>query len=225
MPSTLYESVKKSVIEFAELRKKNEKVEDKMIFRWKLITLGLSILFIVLVGGFSQILKAVNNLPDVTQDRSFVLPLLKDVSDLAVPTVQQANNLVTGIGSSISATQDEYMFNRATLLFNYPGKDTLDINSVVQAINNKNRLVFVVSSTAVPAARFAFFGYQAYSESSNIADVVDSECTSSIMQLKSIRPSSTSKQARLCSTTQAAASIAEQPPASSSSSLSPSTVI
>lgn len=225
MPSTLYESVKKSVIEFAELRKKNEKVEDKMIFRWKLITLGLSILFIVLVGGFSQILKAVNNLPDVTQDRSFVLPLLKDVSDLAVPTVQQANNLVTGIGSSISATQDEYMFNRATLLFNYPGKDTLDINSVVQGINNKNRLVFVVSSTAVPAARFAFFGYQAYSESSNIADVVDSECTSSIMQLKSIQPSSTSKQARLCSTTPAAASIAEQPPASSSSSLSPSTVI
>lgn len=66
MPSTLYESVKKSVIEFAELRKKNEKVEDKLIFRWKLITLGLSILFIVLVGGFSQILKAVNNLPDVT---------------------------------------------------------------------------------------------------------------------------------------------------------------
>lgn len=106
MPSTLYESVKKSVIEFAELRKKNEKVEDKMIFRWKLITLGLSILFIVLVGGFSQILKAVNNLPDVTQDRSFVLPLLKDVSNLAVPSVQQANNLVAGIGSSISATQD-----------------------------------------------------------------------------------------------------------------------
>ena len=106
MPSTLYESVKKSVIEFAELRKKNEKVEDKLIFRWKLITLGLSILFIVLVGGFSQILKAVNNLPDVTQDRSFVLPLLKDASDLAVPAVQQANNLITGIGSSISATQD-----------------------------------------------------------------------------------------------------------------------
>lgn len=159
MPSTLYESVKKSVIEFAELRKNNEKVEDKMIFRWKLITLGLSILFIVLVGGFSQILKAVNNLPDVTQDRSFVLPLLKDVSDLAVPTVQQANNLVAGIGSSISATQDEYMFNRATLMFNYPGKDALDINSVVQAINNKNRLVFVVSSTAIPAKRFAFFGY------------------------------------------------------------------
>lgn len=106
MPSTLYESVKKSVIEFAELRKKNEKVEDKMIFRWKLITLGLSILFIVLVGGFSQILKAVNNLPDVTQDRSFILPLLQDVSDLAVPTVQQASNLVAGIGSSISGTQD-----------------------------------------------------------------------------------------------------------------------
>lgn len=104
MPSTLYESVKKSVIEFAELRKKNEKVEDKLIFRWKLITLGLSILFIVLVGGFSQILKAVNNLPDVTQDRSFILPLLQDVSDLAVPTVQQAGNLVAGIGSSISGT-------------------------------------------------------------------------------------------------------------------------
>lgn len=225
MPSTLYESVKKSVIEFAQLRKKNEKVEDKMIFRWKLITLGLSILFIVLVGGFSQILKAVNNLPDVTQDRSFVLPLLKDVSDLAVPSVQQANNLVAGIGSSISATQDEYMFNRATLLFNYPRKDALNINSVVQAINNKNRLVFVVSITAVPAARFAFFGYQAYSESSNIADVVDSECISFIMQPKSIRPSSTSKQARLCNITQAAVFIAEQQPASSSSSLSPLTVI
>jgi polyferredoxin len=64
MPSTLYESVKKSVIEFAELRKKNEKMEDKLVFKWKLITLGLSILFIILIGGFSQILKAVNSLPD-----------------------------------------------------------------------------------------------------------------------------------------------------------------
>lgn len=102
-----------------------------------------------------------------------MLPLLKDASDLAVPTVLQASNLIAGIGSSISATQDEYMFNRAALLYNYPVKDALDINSVVQAINNKDRLVIVVSSAA-PAARFAFFGYRAYSESSSIADVVDS---------------------------------------------------
>ena len=65
------------------------------------------------------------------------------------------------------------MFNRAALLYNYPVKDALDINSVVQAINNRNRLVIVVSSSA-PAARFAFFAYQAYSESSGLADVVDS---------------------------------------------------
>ena len=65
MPSSLYNSVKQSVAEYSEIKKKNERVEEKLLFRWKLITIVLAILFIVLVGLFSQFLKDINNLPDV----------------------------------------------------------------------------------------------------------------------------------------------------------------
>lgn len=63
MPSTLYASVKQSVVEYADIKKRNERVEDKLLFRWKLITILLAIIFIVMIGVFSQYLKDINNLP------------------------------------------------------------------------------------------------------------------------------------------------------------------
>ena len=63
MPSTLYASVKQSVVEYADIKKRNERVEDKLLFRWKLITILLAIIFIVMIGIFSQYLKDINNLP------------------------------------------------------------------------------------------------------------------------------------------------------------------
>jgi len=36
-----------------------------MLFRWKLVTILLAIIFIILVGVFSQYLKSINNLPNV----------------------------------------------------------------------------------------------------------------------------------------------------------------
>ena len=64
MPATLYESVKQSVVEYEQIRKMNETSEDKQLFRWKLLTILLAIVFIVLVGIFSQLLKGIGNLPD-----------------------------------------------------------------------------------------------------------------------------------------------------------------
>ena len=166
MPSTLYESVKKSVIEFAELRRKNEKKEDRMIFRWKLVTLGLSIVFIILVGVFSQILKATNSLPDLAYDRSFLLPLLQQASSTAIPSVLEANDLVTGITATLDATESDYEWNRATLLFNHsPTSPPLSLTALLAAITAKQHLAFVLASAeAAPLSKFAFFAYAEYSE-------------------------------------------------------------
>ena len=51
----LYNSMKQSILEYKEKVKICEKQEDKSIFRWKLITLGLSIFLIVLIGLVSQL--------------------------------------------------------------------------------------------------------------------------------------------------------------------------
>lgn len=103
MPSAIYDSVKQSIAEYGNLVKKNEKVEDRLIFRWKLITLALSIIFIVCLGIFSQLLRTVNELPDVTTDKSYILPLLKGVASQTVPAITQVgqvDNLIKGISQN-----------------------------------------------------------------------------------------------------------------------------
>lgn len=79
-----------------------------MIFRWKLVTLGLAIVFIVLVGVFSQILKAINQLPTVNYDTSFVVPLVNQLNDQAVPSVTQVSNLLSGITASYDGQGEKY---------------------------------------------------------------------------------------------------------------------
>lgn len=221
MPSTLYESVKGSVIEFANLRKKNQKLEDKLIFRWKLITLGLSIVFIILVGAFSQILKSINSLPTLINDKSFILNLVDKVSDQSVPTVKQANNLIVGISGVLGGNVDTYNFNDATLLYNYP-TDTLDIATIVSKINSRGPLVFVVSSNEpTPLSKFAFFGYGGYSESAGIANVYDRIFL--MIQNKDTRLFSTSTPPKYINTpTHPALSIEETPQVLSYSSPLPS---
>ena len=39
-------------------------MEEKLLFKWKLVSIVLTIVFIVLIGLFSQYLKNINNLPD-----------------------------------------------------------------------------------------------------------------------------------------------------------------
>lgn len=53
----MYESVKDSVAAFKNRQKAAETQEDKMVFRWKFVVIGLGVLLIVLIGGLSEILK------------------------------------------------------------------------------------------------------------------------------------------------------------------------
>ena len=68
-----------------------------MLFRWKLVTILLAIIFIILVGVFSQYLKSINNLPKVESDNTYVVPLLGSISSQAVVTLLHAKNMVKGI--------------------------------------------------------------------------------------------------------------------------------
>lgn len=157
------------------MRKRNEKKEDKLIFKWKLITLGLSILFIVLVGAFSQILKAVNNLPDVGNDKSFIVPLLQQaVSTPALSTVQQANLLIKGITAGMDSYGQGYSWNRASLIYDYSSlQGNIDLTVLTQKMTSRGDLVIIVSNQVATPNRFAFFARHAYSESSGIANVYD----------------------------------------------------
>ena len=77
-------------------------------------------MFIILVGAFSQILKAINTLPTLINDKTFILPLVDKVSDKSVPTVKEVNNLIAGISGSLNGNTDTYNFNEAVRLYNYP---------------------------------------------------------------------------------------------------------
>lgn len=144
MPSTLYESVKKSVIEFTQIKKKNEKLEDKLIFRWKLITLGLSIFLIVLIGVFSQLLKIINQLPDVTVDQTFVLPLIQKINENSISKIENINNLIKGITSGLSENGVSYQWNRADLLYRYD--TSISMETINSQISGRSNLVFIFNS-------------------------------------------------------------------------------
>ena len=68
-----------------------------MLFKWKLITLVLAIVLIVLIGVFSQLLQTINNLPVITADKTYILPLLQQLNSQSVQTLAQSNNLIKGI--------------------------------------------------------------------------------------------------------------------------------
>jgi len=68
-----------------------------MLFRWKLVTILLAIIFIILVGVFSQYLKSINNLPNVESDSTYLVPLLGSISTEAVVSLVHAKNMVNGI--------------------------------------------------------------------------------------------------------------------------------
>jgi hypothetical protein len=108
MPSTLYNSVKQSVVEYAEIKKRNERSEERLLFRWKLVTILLAIIFIILVGVFSQYLKSINNLPKVESDNTYVVPLLGSIDSQAVVTLVHAKNMVKGITLASSQAEEHF---------------------------------------------------------------------------------------------------------------------
>ena len=107
MPSTLYESVKQSVVEYTKIKEKNQRAEEKTLFRWKLITIALAIIFIILLGVFSQYLTQLTSLPDVDSDKSYIVSLLNQVNSESVVTLAHASNLIKGI----TATADNNGLN------------------------------------------------------------------------------------------------------------------
>lgn len=148
--------------------KKNEKSEDKFIFRWKLITLALSIVFIVCLGIFSQLLRSLNELPDVSVDKSFIVPMVQQLSPQATPTIKQVQNLIKGISYNSESQGNYYQWNRATLIANYDTTTSPNLNvaDLQQKMKDKSHLVFVIASTSNPALyKFGFFVNHQYTSS------------------------------------------------------------
>jgi hypothetical protein len=148
--------------------KKNEKTEDRFIFRWKLITLALSIVFIVCLGIFSQLLRSINELPDVNVDKSFITPMLKQLSPQATPTVRQVQNLIKGISFNAESKGNYYQWNRATLLASYDVTTLANLNvaNLQQQLQGYNHLVFVIASTSnIALYKFGLYASHEYTNS------------------------------------------------------------
>lgn len=105
-----------------------------MIFKWKLITLVLAILLIVLLGVFSQLLQTINNIPEITADKTYIMPLLKQVNTQSVQTLNQTNNLIKGITVASDYEEVYFEWNAATPLFSTQG--ALNLTSLLTSINN-----------------------------------------------------------------------------------------
>lgn len=145
------------------------------------------------MGGFSQILKAVNNLPDIQNEKTYLLPVLQKVSPTSVPTIVQANYLVNGISSGYDSTSSEYAWNKAELVFDFQNNPSpLVIADIVKAISSRGELVWVVSSPGPNSPnKFAFFAHEPYSESATgTATVFDDAGTPTTMQILDTPPSS-----------------------------------
>jgi hypothetical protein len=155
-----------------------------------LITLGLSIVFIILIGAFSQILKLVNNLPSVVDEKSFILPILKASSDSSVPTVLQAASLVQGITYTLDNNQIEYAYNSASLLYDFTndGAATFDLPALISKINNREKLVLIFSTKGISVSQFALFSYHQYTESTG-AVIMDSSSKIFPIQAARTQPS------------------------------------
>lgn len=172
MPSTLYQSVKNSVIEYAQIKKRNERKQDKLLFKWKLITLLLAIVLIVLIGVFSQLLQSINNIPDITADKTYIVPMMKQLSTQSVQTLTQANNLIAGITVSSDSQQAFFEWNDASQLYFVQG--SLSLADLITSINNNEELVFIFIYVynASYTARFGLRAHRGYNQADKNGDTV-----------------------------------------------------
>ena len=189
MPSTLYESVKQSVVEYTKIKEKNQRAEEKTLFRWKLITIALAIIFIILLGVFSQYLTQLTSLPDVDSDKSYIVSLLNQVNSESVVTLAHASNLIKGITATADNNGLNVEWNSASSLFS----GNLLAEDVLTKIKGHNSLLFVLSHqyNATYTARFGFYAHKGYANEQIKEDqtvVKDEGGTYIFMQAPSFRP-------------------------------------
>lgn len=96
----------------------------------------------------------------------------------AVPFIQQANFLMNGITASLDASGEEYEWNQAALVYDFPIiYPTFDLNVLVQQIASRDNLVIVISNNDPVPNRFAFYARHSYYETAGTANVQDDSGT------------------------------------------------
>ena len=116
----MYESVKESVAAYNNRKKAGETEEDRQVFRWKFVVIGLGVLLIVLIGGLSEILKEISSRKVNDYDITFVYSLLRDTSFLQ--STESMEYFLHGLNAS-----KEIVFDSSTLLLstNNPNVTTI----------------------------------------------------------------------------------------------------
>jgi hypothetical protein len=190
MSTMIYESVKSSVMEYKQVTKRIETVKDRHIFRYKIIITAAAVAIAILAIIFWQLLTSLLRLPDVITDKSFIVPMLQKVSNLTVPTIKHANNLMLGITNFTDSQGVYFQWNSATLIADYDlTKSVLSVSDLIANLKKQSQLVFVMASNEIPqpTTRIGIFIYQKYKD----GYVNDKPSKSSVMQKPAIHLFST----------------------------------
>lgn len=68
----IYESVQESVAAYNKRKKEEETEEDRQVFRWKFVVIGLGIVVIILIGALSEFYKSIAERKELKYDTTFL---------------------------------------------------------------------------------------------------------------------------------------------------------
>lgn len=68
----IYESVQESVAAYNKRKKEEETQEDRQVFKWKFVVIGLGIIVIILIGALSEFYKSIAETKELKYDTTFL---------------------------------------------------------------------------------------------------------------------------------------------------------
>lgn len=139
---------------YNDRQKLKETEEDKSVFRWKFVVIGLGIVLIVLVGLLSEILKSISSHRLNKYDTSFMYSLLEDST--FVKTTTDIGTLLYGLNAS-----EGIVYDHADKVYYSSFLDAA--NLIETTAGRKNLLYFLNISDGTDTHRFGMYLQAPYS--------------------------------------------------------------
>lgn len=131
--TTLYQSYKDQIKEYAKKREQESSEEEKLKFKWKIILIVAGVILILLVGGLSEIVKEIAKFQLYDYDTTFLYSLLTKTKTLT--TTGDIKNFLVGLNAS-----EEIKYDTAQLLVFT--QNPITVNNLIANVSNKDNLIY-----------------------------------------------------------------------------------
>ena len=131
--TSLYQSYKEQIKEYAKKKELESSVEEKLKFKWKIILIVAGVFLIVLVGGLSEIVKEIAKFQVYDYDTTFLYSMLTKTKTLT--TTGDIKNFLVGLNAS-----EEIKYDTAQLVVFT--QDSIDMNDLIANVSNKENLIY-----------------------------------------------------------------------------------